>query len=275
MPEYHTVYSERGRLRYLPDHLDCPPRTYRGIFAGRNRRPHRIHIAHVGPDPTLLCSQRRQTTSKSFFTERLAIPRDSAKRFLRSFIDTHFSANPETTDIPTPRSSTSARSSNRNSLASVPGPGTGEMRSLTRNSANGAVGAIGGTLAGVPRPSIAESRSSGRASAKSMISSVKTVPEEKPVASGGGVSVNVQLTEPVLFLRGFEQAEHAERSTAMLRGTLCLKIAKPAKLKAITLKFRGRATTKWPEGELPGTRAIWSMLIDLRHSPKEGRIRRS
>ncbi|CAG5182816.1 uncharacterized protein ALTATR162_LOCUS10349 [Alternaria atra] len=254
MPEYHTVYSERGRLRYLPDHLDCPPRTYRGIFAGRNRRPHRIHIAHVGPDPTLLRVQRRQTTSKSYFTEKLAVPRDSAKRFLRSFIDTHFSSNTETTDIPTPRSSTSTTSSNRNSVASVPGSQTATMRSLTRNSGSGAVGAIGGALAapGMPRPSVAESHwSSGRASAKSIITNVKSVPEEKPVASGGGVSVNVQLTEPVLFLRGFEQAEHAERSTAMLRGTLCLKITKPSKLKAVTLKFRGRATTKWPEGIPP------------------------
>lgn len=77
------------------------------------------------------------------------------------------------------------------------------------------------------------------------------MPEEKPVASGGGVSVNVTLTEPVLFLRGFEQAENAERSTAMLRGSLVLKITKPAKLKAITLKFRGRAMTKWPEGKIP------------------------
>jgi hypothetical protein len=248
MPEYHTVYSERGRLRYIPDHLDCPIKNYRGIFAGRNRRPHRIHIANVGPDPTLFRSQRRQTTSQAYFNEKLAAPRDSAKRFLRSFIDTHFSSNPETTDITTPRSSTSTTSSNRNSVASVP-----DMRSLTRNSGSGAVGAIGGTLAapGMPRPSVAESHwSSGRASAKSIISNVKSVPEEKPVASGGGVSVNVQLTEPVLFLRGFEQAEHAERSTAMLRGTLCLKISKPSKLKAVTLKFRGRATTKWPEGTL-------------------------
>ncbi|KAI4615579.1 uncharacterized protein J4E87_009038 [Alternaria ethzedia] len=254
MPEYHTVYSERGRLRYLPDHLDTPKKTYRGIFAGRNRRPHRIHIAHVGPDPTLFRSQRRQTTSQSYFTEKLAAPRDGAKRFLRSFIDTHFSSKPETTDIPTPQSSTTPNSSNRNSVASVPEPRTADMRSLTRNSGSGAVGAIGGTLAaaGMPRPSVAESHwSSGRASAKSIISNVKSLPEEKPVASGGGVSVNVQLTEPVLFLRGFEQAEHAERSTAMLRGTLCLKISKPAKLKAVTLKFRGKATTKWPEGIPP------------------------
>ena len=82
-----------------------------------------------------------------------------------------------------------------------------------------------------------------------MISNVQSVPEEKPVASAGGVSVSLHLAEPALFLRGFEQAEHAERNTAMLRGTMVLKISKPTKLKAVTLKFRGKATTKWPEGE--------------------------
>jgi hypothetical protein len=71
------------------------------------------------------------------------------------------------------------------------------------------------------------------------------------VASGGGVNVNISLTEPVLFLRGFEQNENSERSTAMLRGALVLKISKPTKLKAITLKFRGKALTKWPEGIPP------------------------
>ncbi|EAT82353.2 hypothetical protein SNOG_10018 [Parastagonospora nodorum SN15] len=123
------------------------------------------------------------------------------------------------------------------------------MRSSNRNS-TGAISAM--TAPTVPRPSLSESPwSSGRASAKSMISSVKTLPEEKPVASGGGVNVNISLTEPVLFLRGFEQNENSERNTAMLRGTLVLKISKPAKLKAITLKFRGKALTKWPEGIPP------------------------
>ncbi|KAL6163553.1 hypothetical protein ACJQWK_10091 [Exserohilum turcicum] len=193
-------------------------------------------------------------TGKSYITEKLAIPHEGAKRFLRSFFDNRFSSKSEPADIPTPRPSTSTTSSNRSSVASIPESGNREMRSLTRNSGTGAVGAIGSTLAapGMPRPSVAESHwSSGRASAKSIISSVKPVPEEKPVASGGGLSVNIQLTEPVLYLRGFEQAEHAERSTAMLRGTLCLKITKPAKLKAITLKFRGKAITKWPEGIPP------------------------
>jgi hypothetical protein len=77
---------------------------------------------------------------------------------------------------------------------------------------------------------------------------VRTVPEEKPLASGNGINVGVSLTEPVLFLQGFEQNENSERSTAMLRGTLNLRVTKAAKIKAITLKFRGKAVTKWPEG---------------------------
>lgn len=239
----------------MPDHLKDPTRSNRGIFQARNRRPHRIHIAHVGPDPTLYRCQKRQTTSKSYFTEKLATPRDSAKRFLRSFIDSRFSPNQDLPATVTPRSSTS--SSNRNSIASVLFErDPGEMRSSQRNSvgAIGAVSVIGNTLAAaaIPRPPAVEPTwSSGRTSTKSTMTSVKSMPEEKPVASGGGVSVNIQLTEPVLFLRGFEQAEYAERNTAMLRGSLVLKIAKPSKLKAVTLKFRGKATTKWPEGIPP------------------------
>ncbi|KAL1604980.1 hypothetical protein SLS60_004521 [Paraconiothyrium brasiliense] len=84
-----------------------------------------------------------------------------------------------------------------------------------------------------------------------MSSSVKTLAEDKPLASGNGVSVGVTLTEPVLFLQGFEQSDTSDRSTAMLRGTLNLKVTKPTKIKAITLKFRGKALTKWPEGIPP------------------------
>lgn len=252
MTEYQSVYSDRGRLRYIPDHLHDPARAHRGLYQGRNRRPHRIHIAHVAPDPTLFRPGKRQTTSKSYFTEKLAGPRESAKRYLRSFIDTHFS-NPDSADIGSPQS---ASSSNRTSIASLPErltPTSSEMRSSPRNSV-GAVGAAGApslqSLSG-SRPSLTETHWSSRSTAKSMISSVKTLSEEKPVASGGGVNVNISLTEPLLFLRGFEQNENSERSTAMLRGSLVLKISKPAKLKAITLKFRGKATTKWPEGIPP------------------------
>jgi len=81
---------------------------------------------------------------------------------------------------------------------------------------------------------------------------VRQIPEEKPLASGNGINVTISLTEPVLYLQGFDQNEtSSERSTAMLRGSLHLRVTKPAKIKAITLKFRGKAVTKWPEGIPP------------------------
>lgn len=251
MTEYLHVYTDRGRLSYIPEHLHDPSRARRTLFQGRNRRPHRIHIAHVAPDPSLF---RRQTSSKSYIIEKLAGPRENAKRFLRSFIDSNSApSSQQTTNRPSPRSSVSS------ARASIASPGdsrrwswaTGEMRSSPRNSV---------AMNGGPRPTLVEShRSSGRQSAKSLANSVVTkVPEEKPLASGNGINVTIQLTEPVLFLQGFEQSEHSERSTAMLRGTLHLRVTKPTKVKAITLKFRGKATTKWPEGN------IYTLLLQAR-----------
>lgn len=75
-----------------------------------------------------------------------------------------------------------------------------------------------------------------------------TIPEEKPIASSAGVSIGVNLAEPVLFLQGFQEGENAIRNTAMLRGVVHLKITKNTKIRAVTLKFKGTATTKWPEG---------------------------
>lgn len=77
------------------------------------------------------------------------------------------------------------------------------------------------------------------------------IEEEKPLAAGNGVSVGVHLAEPVLFLQGFENAEAVPGNTAMLRGSLHVRVQKSAKIKAITLKFRGKAITKWPEGIPP------------------------
>lgn len=114
---------------------------------------------------------------------------------------------------------------------------------------------VGGPVSGVVyRPGLVESvrTASGRSAAKSVSTSVvRTIPEEKPLASGNGINVSISLAEPVLFLQGFEQSETSERSTAMLRGSLHLRVSKPSKVKAITLKFRGKATTKWPEGIPP------------------------
>jgi hypothetical protein len=75
--------------------------------------------------------------------------------------------------------------------------------------------------------------------------------DEKPVASGNGVSISISLAEPVLFLQGFDQNDTVSRSTTMLRGSLLIRVAKQAKLKSISLNFRGRSETDWPEGIPP------------------------
>ena len=74
--------------------------------------------------------------------------------------------------------------------------------------------------------------------------------DEKPIASGNGVSISIALAEPMLFLQGFDQADASNRTTSMLRGSLHLHVSKSAKIKAVTLAFRGRSETEWPEGEL-------------------------
>ena len=77
-----------------------------------------------------------------------------------------------------------------------------------------------------------------------------SLPDEKPVATGQGINVGISLAEPLLFVQGFESSRNYPGNTAMLRGALYLRVTKPTKLKTVTLKFRGRATTKWPEGML-------------------------
>lgn len=78
--------------------------------------------------------------------------------------------------------------------------------------------------------------------------SQKFLPEEVPVATGNGIQVYITLAEPILFLQGFEHSELSSSTTAMLRGSLILRVTKSVKIKAITLNFRGKARTEWPEG---------------------------
>lgn len=104
----------------------------------------------------------------------------------------------------------------------------------------------------IHRPSLANNvRTASAASSRSDDSTnsvTDAIADEKPIATGNGVAVSISLAEPVLFLQGFDQSDLANRTTTMLRGSLHLKITKPAKIKAISLKFRGRSETEWPEG---------------------------
>ncbi|EEH07872.1 arrestin domain-containing protein [Histoplasma capsulatum G186AR] len=90
----------------------------------------------------------------------------------------------------------------------------------------------------------------GRKSDESL-SALSLFGHEKVVASANGIAVSICLAEPVLFLEGFDRDNADTTKTSILRGTLRLKLSKPAKIKKICLNFKGMGQTNWPEGVPP------------------------
>ncbi|KAK5527649.1 hypothetical protein LTR23_010867 [Exophiala sp. CCFEE 6169] len=78
-----------------------------------------------------------------------------------------------------------------------------------------------------------------------------TFADSKPIASGNGVAIYVQTAEPVLFLQGYDSNDPTSHTTTMLRGSLLVRCTKQAKLKSISLTFKGKSETDWPEGIPP------------------------
>lgn len=74
------------------------------------------------------------------------------------------------------------------------------------------------------------------------------LPNEKIVATGSGLTVGISLTEPVLYLQGYDQHDPTTKKSAILRGQLHLKVTKCVKIKKISICFRGHAQTDWPDG---------------------------
>ncbi|KAJ5551225.1 hypothetical protein N7535_000832 [Penicillium sp. DV-2018c] len=74
---------------------------------------------------------------------------------------------------------------------------------------------------------------------------------EKIIATGSGISVGVALTEPVLFLQGYDHQDPSSKKSAILRGQIHLKVTKCVKIKKISVCFRGHAQTDWPDGIPP------------------------
>ncbi|KAI9827750.1 MAG: hypothetical protein M1832_004239 [Thelocarpon impressellum] len=242
------VYSRSGRLFYVP-HDDavasaCCELGAPRLFRERRRRPHSIEIRSL-PNNLAFLDQVAQANlpRRRSITEKLATSRSNAKRFLRSVISSTAAATASDPAGPATAGSRPAR----------------EPTSMFSDEprANGAAPSAGAPASAAPtRPSLgADVRTSSGQSAESAGSSdsgsSRRIAEEKPVALGNGISAFITLAEPVLFLQGFEQGDIHSRTTAMLRGSLVVKVAKAAKIKTITLTFRGKARTEWPEGIPP------------------------
>jgi arrestin-related trafficking adapter 3/6 len=90
--------------------------------------------------------------------------------------------------------------------------------------------------------------------------------DEKPVANANGVAVIISLAEPVLFLQGYDANDPTTHNTTMLRGSLLLRVTKQAKLKSISLNFRGKSETEWPEGIPPRRVEFRDTTVIMNHT---------
>ncbi|KAL8701499.1 MAG: hypothetical protein Q9224_000476 [Gallowayella concinna] len=245
--EYREIKSRRGRLYYAPfPHpaaSDFPP----NLFRPRVPRPHLLRIVSVPPEH-LAFKASKQTLPDPSKTTKLAYSRESAKRLLR-FVTS------STPPSPNPPDSSSVHPA-RPRATTLSGTLRGDMAAVdTRSRGHSIGGPVGGM---VHRPSLSENvrttsnvsrGSSGNGGSASFC--VAELGDAKPLASANGVSMSINLAEPILFLQGFDQSELGNRTTSMLRGSLHLKVTKSVKIKTVSLSFRGRAETDWPEGIPP------------------------
>ncbi|KAK3110873.1 hypothetical protein LTR53_014399 [Teratosphaeriaceae sp. CCFEE 6253] len=236
------------------------------LFRPRRPAPGRITVKAVtgctleplkAADPP----SRRLPRLRSF---KLATSRDNARRFFKSVIAAHPDEQPSQ-----PNSKRRSWTQPKRNESSGREPGsTGEADNMRGSNMRGQIG--GPMNAHLNRPrlgsdarnrSVASTRSDRSGSQSSpriestvvdpnVVSSMDSQ-DGKPLASGNGVSMAIHLAEPVLFVQGFENTDSAPGNTAMLRGSLHLRVQKSAKIKAVTLRFKGRAVTKWPEGIPP------------------------
>ena len=278
---YQQVYSRRGRLDCLPDSLHrvhiLNAAPVQPVFRTRTPRPQIIHVASLSDD----LYEKELGESRRFLTllvGKLANSTSGAKRFLRSIIGSGAHAEPTspTSTIERPLSWVSTGSSDKVLLRRRPRSGVWGDKEEERRSVTDMRLAIHHSVASSLGPSNRTSTSqsqiditnSSRTSQEQATgTSQLRIPEEKPLASGNGISVSIALAEPILFLQGFEQGDlRANRSTAMLRGSLHLKVQKSAKLKAVSLRFRGQANTNWPEGIPPKKTELEELLVIMSHT---------
>ncbi|KAL8946347.1 MAG: hypothetical protein Q9222_007243 [Ikaeria aurantiellina] len=249
-PGYKEIRSRRGRLYYAPSPLCAPSDSSPRPSYIRTPRRQILRIVAVPPEH---CALLQKSTNRKFFSiTKLAYSRESAKRFLR-FVTSSTAPSTQPASILSVEDTSSQTSSTLSSASRDHWDGMTAVDGRLRGHS------LGGQNAGMlQRPSLSDTlRRSSNASASSTGHGGSTsfcsadLGDTKPLASANGVSMSITLAEPILFLQGFDQSDLGNRTTSMLRGSLHLKVSKSAKIKTISLNFRGRAETEWPEGIPP------------------------
>ncbi|RAL07655.1 arrestin C-terminal domain-containing protein [Aspergillus homomorphus CBS 101889] len=242
-----SVTSPGGTITQFPD--GAPEST--PFHVGSDRRPS-LETSTLASDTssTVGQSSRRGFRRRASILKRLAGPRENAKRLfgLGSLIHSAPST-PPSPPLPPPPPSASMTQTHR------PRP----VSEIVLNPDNATMLSTTGLRVGRLRSHSSSTVSSTQpfpASAHSVPASDPAVPfpalrNEKIVATGSGISVGIALTEPVLYLQGYDQNDPSTKKSAILRGQLHLKITKSVKVKKISICFRGHAQTDWPDGIPP------------------------
>jgi len=71
------------------------------------------------------------------------------------------------------------------------------------------------------------------------------------IATARGIHINITLTEPVLFLEGYNKDDPSTKKCNVLRGQLHLKVTEATKIEKIWIRFCGQMEVGWPQGMLP------------------------
>ncbi|KAI9799028.1 MAG: hypothetical protein M1825_004924 [Sarcosagium campestre] len=262
-----SIATDRGHLSYTPGAVYDGPDQSEPVsplfFQGRTRRPRRICVTRFpagGAD-----NEAPALSRKRHSTKKLAGSREGAKRFLRSVVS---SSNTNSTSV---------------AAALQAAPNTAIAPSVDRPSDEAAMTQASPFYQRTEQPSVAGpmpsaislqsladdlSRVTGRSYSDDPSDLADaSIAEEKPVASANGIAVYITLAEPLLFLQGYDQHDCGDgRATAMLRGSLVVKVTKTTKLKAISLNFCGKARTEWPEGIPPRKTEFYEEEIINRHT---------
>jgi arrestin-related trafficking adapter 3/6 len=238
------------------------------------RRPfsHPTHSAQVYPRPIsrqtfLIQPSHRPLRPRRppHILEILVQSRESAKRLLR-FTPFHHPSQQINLPAPYPRQlELDTGTGDADTMVSA----DGERHSPVRRDRAGP--SVSASVGGSPQrpPLLEEGRSTP---VQANLLSERPVPtssilcDEKPIASGNGLSISVSLAEPVMYLQGYDQNDSTSHTTSMLRGGLHLHVTKPVKLKSISLTFRGKSETEWPEGIPPRRTEYRDSEIIMNHT---------
>ena len=242
---------------------DAFPPFFSGLFRARSDRRRSVSIS-TG-DSSLASDQFDSNSGHqrrgSFLKKLAGGPRDNARRFLRLGIpnsnhSSSSSSSSTTPPPPLPPLSLSLPHSRPMPRTSRPRP-VSEIVISPRDAQMLAASAAdinhGGRMRSDSSSTTASAHHQPQAileqpSAPESSQPFPPLPHEKTVATGSGISVGIALTEPMLFLAGYDQSDPTTKKSAILRGQLHLSVTKSVKIKKISICFRGHAQTDWPDG---------------------------